>query len=132
MKYEILKNGKVRNITIPDIEITRSMKAYNLNKSQAIKMWLEDNEIEMNEEQERLVQETKGVKLYAKGESPRKKRTVTKKIDEDKITLINLLNDCLSNQVDNLTVTNNQKIIEFDYNGNHYKLDLIKQRRPKD
>lgn len=132
MKWTLEKNGKERTITIPDKEIQRSMKAYQLNESEAIQMWLEDNEYLVNEEQEKLIKETKDVKLYAHGNKPRKKRTVVKKIDEDKIFIINVLKDCLIHQVEDLAVTNEQKIIEFNYNDNHYKLDLIKQRKPKE
>ena len=133
MKKTVMKNGKERTITIPDSEIQRSMKAYDLTKDEAIQMWLEDNEYLVNEEQEKLIKETKGQgKVYATTGKERKKRTVVKKVDEDKQTLIKFLNDLLLQRVEDLTVVNDQKLLEFNYNGNHYKLDLIKQRKRKE
>lgn len=133
MKKTVMKNGKERTITIPDSEIQRSMKAYDLTKDEAIQMWLEDNEYLVNEEQEKLIKETKGQgKVYATTGKERKKRTVVKKVDEDKQTLIKFLNDLLLQRVEDLTIVNDQKLLEFNYNGNHYKLDLIKQRKRKE
>ena len=51
MRYT-LPNGK--NVNIPDEEIKKSMKALDLTKEDAIQMWLEDNDYEVNEELEEL------------------------------------------------------------------------------
>lgn len=47
MRYT-LENGKT--INIPDKEIENHMKILELSKEEAIQLWLEDNEYEINEE----------------------------------------------------------------------------------
>ena len=71
------------------------------------------------------------VKLNAKSEKPKERKPREKKLDEDKVSLIKQVSEILEGSVENLQITNVTKIIEFDYNGSHYKLDLIKQRKPK-
>ena len=46
MKYK-LKNGK--EINIPEDEIANNMKGLDLTREEAIEVWLEDNEYEVNE-----------------------------------------------------------------------------------
>ena len=46
MKYT-LENGKVVNI--PDNEIEYNMKTLELSKEEAIDLWLEDNDYQVNE-----------------------------------------------------------------------------------
>lgn len=69
-----------------------------------------------------------GASAVGKERKPR-----AKKIDDDKVFLINLILNGISRaeseKIINLQATNLTKIIEFDYLGEHYKLDLIKQRK---
>ena len=85
MKYS-LNNGKV--ITIPDDEIQNSMDKLKLSLHEAIQMWLEDNEFELNEEQEELDQKAKQVKIKLGATSANKERKKTKertvKISDEK------------------------------------------------
>ena len=112
MTYNL--NGK--NIRIPDAEINKSMKLLGISHDEAVQMWLEDEGYLENE---------------AKASKPRKSVKRERKPDEEKENLIEILANCLKNAGFEAEITNKSKIIEFNVNSNHYKLDLIKQRPPK-
>jgi molecular chaperone GrpE (heat shock protein) len=99
-------------------------------------IWCEDNGKILNEEQEELTKKAKDNKItatihQAKAESTKPRKKVERKTDETKESLIKALAETLENLVDNVQVVNIGKIIEFDLKGEHYKLDLIRQRKPK-
>ena len=124
-------NGK--NIRIPDSEINKNMKLLNLSQDEAIQMWLEDEGYLENEVVEELTAKAKENKISheAKSNKPRKSTKRERKPDEEKENLIKILSDCLKNAGFEAEIINKSKIIEFNVGDNHYKLDLIKQRPPK-
>ena len=124
-------NGKT--VRIPDAEIEKNMKILEISKDEAIQMWLEDNDLAVNEEVERLTEKAKVNKINheAKSDKPRKSVKKERKPDEEKENLIKILADCLKNAGFDAEIVNKSKIIEFNVGENHYKLDLIKQRTPK-
>ncbi len=124
-------NGK--NIRIPDSEINKNMKLLNLSQDEAIQMWLEDEGYLENEVVEELTAKAKENKISheAKSNKPRKNTKRERKPDEEKENLIKILSDCLKNAGFEAEIVNKSKIIEFNVGDNHYKLDLIKQRPPK-
>ena len=131
--YELESGKKVR---IPKEEIDRNMKLPNVKTEEdAIWIWLEDEGIIDNEEQNALDQKAKDNRITATIHQARAdnktKRKVERKPDETKESLISGLAEYLAEIVDNVKVTNVGKIIEFDLKGEHYKLDLIRQRKPK-
>lgn len=122
-----------KDIKINDKEIEVLEKTLKISKDEAIQVWLEDNDYEVNEEVEKLTKQAKDNKITATihgAQKVRAKREVTRKEDPDKEFLINLLHNALYGNVENIQVTNVGKLIEFEYKGNMYKLDLVK-RRPK-
>lgn len=73
-----------------------------------------------------------GIKDYAQAQEkkPRKKREV--KLDPTKVTFIHYLEEwLLTTDVENVTITNEQKEVSFDIKGENYSLSLIKHRKPK-
>lgn len=132
MLYEL--NGK--KIKIPDDEIARSMGLLGLSKSEAIQMYLEDEGYLDNPYVDELTAKAKEVKIShdAKSEKPRKNtgKPRERKPDEEKEKLIDILTNALVAEGFEAKVTNKSKIIEFSIGENHYKLDLIKQRPPKE
>lgn len=132
MLYEL--NGK--KIKIPDDEIKRSMEFLGLSKSEAIKMYLEDEGYLDNPYVDELTAKAKEAKIShdAKSEKPRKNagKPRERKPDEEKEKLIDILANALVAEGFEAKVTNKSKIIEFSIGENHYKLDLIKQRPPKE
>ena len=71
MKYTT-NNGKV--INVPDIEVEKIAVGLGISKLEAMQVWLEDAEIEVNEEQEKLDNKAKNAKIDRQvGAKPRKK-----------------------------------------------------------
>lgn len=128
-------NGKF--VKIPKHEIERLMKLPNVKtEDDACWIWCEDNGKVLNEEQEELTKKAKDNKItatihQAKAETTKPRKKVERKTDETKESLISGLAEYLEQLVDNVKVVNIGKIIEFDLKGEHYKLDLIRQRKPK-
>ena len=130
MKYN--HNGKTLNI--PDIDIEKIMKGLEVDKDEAIEIWLEDNEYEINEEQEALHQVAKQVKIDhgARADQPQKdKRERTVKISDEKQTLFAELRDFLTTNYENVTVLKENKLFEVKIGDKTFKLDLIQQREKK-
>ena len=133
MKYT-LKSGKVVNI--PDKEIEKSMKALDLSKEDAIQMWLEDNDYEINEEQAELDSKAKKVKIQH-GASAVDKSTKEKK--ERKVIVSDekqaLFSDIYQNLVDiygeSVEIIKENKLLTVKIGAKTFKIDLIEQRPPK-
>lgn len=134
LKYQ-LKNGKTVNI--PDKELEKSMKALELTKEEAIQMWLEDNDYEVNEEQEELDNKAKKVKIQHgasaidKSQPKEKKERVVKVSDEKQA----LFNEILSNLEDvypnSVEIVKENKLLTVKIGAKIFKIDIIEQRPPK-
>lgn len=130
MKYN--HNGKTLNI--PDIDIEKIMKGLEVDKDEAIEIWLEDNEYEINEEQEALHQVAKQVRVDhgARADQPQKdKRERTVKISDEKQTFFAELRDFLTENYENVTVLKENKLFEVKIGDKTFKIDLIQQRDKK-
>ena len=133
MKYT-LSNGKVVNI--PEKEIENFMKSLDLTREDAIQMWLEDNDYEVNEEQEELDSKAKKVKIQHgasavdKTEKEKKPRVV--KISDEKQALfseiLSNLEDVYPNSVE---IVKENKLLTVKIGGKTFKIDIIEQRPPK-
>ena len=133
VNYE-LPNGKIKKI--PQFDLDRIKNGLGVDQETAITIWLADNEIIIDQEQEELDKKAKASRItatihQAKAETTKPRKKVERKTDETKESLIKTLAETLEQLVDNVQVTNIGKIIEFDLKGEHYKLDLIRHRKPK-
>ena len=134
MRYT-LPNGK--NVNIPDEEIKKSMKALDLTKEDAIQMWLEDNDYEVNEEQAELDAKAKKVKIdhgasaMDKTKSKEKKPRPKVASDEKK----ELFDEIFSNLEDvykqNAQIVKENKLITVQIGEKVFKIDIIEQRAKK-
>lgn len=137
MKYEF--NGKMLNI--PDDFIKNAMKNLSIDEDEAIQLWLEDNDYEVNEEQEALNAKAKeNIKvsnlIKARAAEPGQKKTQherVKKEDPAKESIIAALAQFLNDVTDaeNVTIINTGKLITFTMGEDTYKLDLVRQRKTK-
>ena len=137
MKYEY--NGKTLNI--PDDFIQNAMKNLSIDEDEAIQLWLEDNDYEVNEEQMALDAKAKAnVKVAnivkARAADPGKKKTQrerVKKEDPTKEGVITALAKALPElaNAENVTIVNAGKLITFTIGEDTYKLDLVRQRKAK-
>ena len=101
---------------------------------EAIEIWLEDNEYEINEEQEALHQVAKQVRVDhgARADQPQKdKRERTVKISDEKQTLFAELRNFLTENYENVTVLKENKLFEVKIGDKTFKIDLIQQRDKK-
>jgi hypothetical protein len=133
MKYT-LKNGKMVNI--PDKEIEKSMQLLELTKDEAIQLWLEDNDYEVNEELEALDEKAKKVKInhgasaVDKTQKEKKERKVI--VSDEKQALFS---DIYQNLVDiygeSVEIVKENKLLTVKIGAKTFKIDLIEQRPPK-
>lgn len=136
MLYE-LKGGK--RVNIPDNTIATYRKMLGLTQREAIQMWLEDEGYEVNAEQEALCQKAKENRVtatvhQARAEyKPKTQRERIKKDDPTKEGIIKAIAEMLPTlNAENITVVNSGKLITFTIGADTYKLDLIRQRPPKE
>ena len=137
MKYEY--NGKTLNI--PDDFIQNAMNNLSIDEDEAIQLWLEDNDYEVNEEQMALDAKAKAnVKVAnivkARAADPVKKKTQRERIkkeDPTKEGVIAALAKALPElaNAENVTIVNAGKLITFTIGEDTYKLDLVRQRKAK-
>lgn len=133
MKYT-LKNGKV--INIPDKEIEQSMKVLELTKEEAIEMWLEDNDYEVNEEQVALDEKAKKVKIQH-GASAIDKQTKEKKerkvvaSDEKQALFDNIYHNLVEIYGGNVEIVKENKLLTLKIGQKTFKVDIIEQRPKK-
>ena len=136
MVYEL--NGK--KIRIPDGDILRLKSTMKISAEEAVKIWLEDEGILHNEEQENLCKKAKdsGIMRTIHGASAKTAETTptqrerVKKENPTKGKVIAEVAKLLTEFADDVNVTNPEKLIEFTMNGNDYKLDLTQKRKKKE
>lgn len=135
-------NGK--QINIPDNEIKSTMSALGLTKAEAIDLWLEDNDYRKNDEQEELNKKAKDFKIIdareVTAEKQRKPRTV-KVSDEKKAifdTILKNLDRCVGNSdeslgilKENIKIITENKLIQVEFNGKIFEIDIREKRKPK-
>lgn len=131
MKYII---GK-KEIDIPEKEIDKLMDSLDISEDEAVQTWLFDNDYIENEEEAVLTKKAKDNRITATIHDAkditktRAKRNVERKEDVDKEMIIAAVANMLQGMGIKGRVTNKSKIVEFEYNGNEYKIDLIRRRK---
>lgn len=131
MKYIV---GK-KEIDIPEKEIDKLMDSLDISEDEAVQTWLFDNDYIENEEEAILTKKAKDNRITATIHDAkditktRAKRNVERKEDVDKEMIIAAVANMLQGLGIKGRVTNKSKIVEFEYNGNEYKIDLIRRRK---
>ena len=132
MKYQL---GN-KTINIPDAEIQNFMKSLDLTKEEAIQMWLEDNDYEVNEEQAELDAKAKKVKIdhgaSAIDKTQKEKKPRPKVASDEKKGLFDEIFSNLSDVYgQNARIEKENKLIIVKIGEKEFKLDLIETRKPK-
>jgi hypothetical protein len=132
MKYKF--ENKV--LDIPDEELDKLVDKLEISLAEAIDIWLEDNDYTMCEETKELEEKAKKNKItatihQAKASVSKERKKVERKPDEVKDSLVEDLAKFLEDYATNISITKIGKLVEFDIGDDHYKLDLIRQRKPK-
>lgn len=133
MEYKTKKGKKVN---IPDDEIDTLVDKLDLSIAEACELWLEDNDLQVNEEQEELDKKAKASRITAtiheaKATKERKERKVVRKEDTTKENIIKALAERLGELATEVKIENVGKLITFKLGEDSFKLDLIRQRKPK-
>lgn len=120
------------------------MNGLQVSRDEAMQIWLEDESIEINPEQQALDNKAKKVRIGGivaaqsqkvvdrkMNETTDKKRTT--KPQPDKEHIIKMLQALFEGheKADNVVIENPTKIITFTYNGAPYKIDLTATRVKK-
>jgi hypothetical protein len=134
MQYT-LENGKTVNI--PDKDIENYMKSLELSKEEAIDLWLEDNDYQVNDELEELDAKAKKVKINHQASSidktekkDRKPRTV--KISDEKQKLFDeIYHNLVEIYGGTVEIVKENKLMTVKVGEKTFKIDLIEQRAKK-
>lgn len=129
-------NGK--NIKIPDEEIKKNMEILDLSEEEAIQLYLEDEGYLENEEVAELTKKAKDSGIMstihgAKAEKPKAKVERERKENPTKERIIAEIGKflCQLDGISGVNIANVGKIIEFECENKHFKLDLIQKREKK-
>ena len=131
----ILNDKKIR---IPDEEIRKNMEILDLSEEEAIQLYLEDEGYLENEEVAELTKKAKDSGIMstihgAKAEKPKAKVERERKENPTKERIIAEIGKflCQLDGISGVNITNIGKIIEFECENKHFKLDLIQKREKK-
>lgn len=134
----IYKLNEKKEVRIPDTDIERLVKTMQIDKEDAIQIWLEDEGYLINEEQEQLNQKAKENKSHKIAKAERKAPIVLKnkkekavKENPTKEMVIAEIAKILPNFATDINIENKAKIITFRIGNEEYKLDLIQKRKKK-
>ena len=129
-----LKGGKVVNV--PNAEVSKLQTALKISRSEAVELWLYDNDYIDNAEADELTAKAKENKVShnARAESkPKTQRERVVKEDKVKEAIIQAVADMLPTlQAENVVVEKKGKLITFTVGEDKFKFDLIRQRPPKE
>lgn len=123
-------NGKTYNV--PEKEIDKLQKKLDISFSEAVDVWLTDNGLKENKEQELLNSKAKTApreKVSGEKGKPRKPRTI--KISEEKQMLFKYILGGLVNDFANVEVLTENKLISVEIDGKKFKIDITECRKPK-
>lgn len=131
-----VKTKKGKKVDIPDDELDKLVDQLDISLAEAIDLWLTDNDLEVNEEQEELDKKAKDNRITAtiheaKADKPKKERKVVRKEDTTKEGIIKALAEKLEELATEVKIENVGKLITFKLGDDNFKLDLIRQRKPK-
>lgn len=132
----VVKTTKGKKVDIPDNELDKLVDQLDISLAEAIDLWLTDNDLEVNEEQEQLDKKAKDSRITAtiheaKADTPKKERKVVRKEDSTKEGIIKALAEKLEELATDVKIENVGKLITFKLGEDTFKLDLIRQRKPK-
>lgn len=132
------ETDKQQTVEIDDSWINKQCSLLGISKREAIYMWLSDEGYITNEIVAELTQKAKanGVSIHGESTKPRKKPE--RKPDYEKRTVIAALADYLREyggnleyEIENVEVTNIERVITFTVGDNKFELTLSKKRKPK-
>jgi hypothetical protein len=129
-----LKGGKV--VQVPNAEISKLQTLLKISRSEAVEVWLYDNNYIENEEADELTAKAKENKVSHNARAENKPKTQRERVvKEDKVkeAIIQAVADMLpSLNAENVVIEKKGKLITFEVGTEKFKFDLIRQRPPKE
>ena len=129
-----LKGGKV--VQVPNDEVSKLATALKISRSEAVEVWLYDEGYIENAEADELTAKAKENKISHNARAEVKQKTQRERVvKEDKVkeAIIQAVADMLPNlQAENVVIEKKGKLITFTVGEDKFKLDLIRQRPPKE
>lgn len=141
MKYTFInpKDNKEKIVEIEDSWISKQCQLLHISKREAVEMWLFDEGYISDDTVDELTAKAKENKVSIRnaGNGPRKKPV--RKPDYIKRELISFLYETLSDwgldldcgQLNNVEITNPERMIAFTLKDDKYEITLSKKRKPK-
>lgn len=128
-----------KKIDVPDEEINKIASGLGVSFGEAVQIWLEDAEYEINEEQEALDVSAKKVKVNHGAEEvkrgPKKGTPRNVKVSNEKKelfdTIVKNLDRCWGVSRENIKILKENKLIEVTFNDKTFKIDIIECRKPR-
>lgn len=131
-------NFNDKKIKIPDEIIKKNMEILDLSEDEAIQLYLEDEGYLENEEVAELTKKAKDSGIMstihgAKADKPKVKVERERKENPTKERIIAEIGKflCQLDGISGVNIINIGKIIEFECENKHFKLDLIQKREKK-
>lgn len=129
-----LKGGKVVNV--PNAEVAKLQATLKLSRAEAVDLWLYDNDYIDNPQADELTAKAKENKVSHNAKAEVKQKTQRERVvKEDKVkeAIIQAVADLLpALEAQNVVIEKKGKLITFKIGEDKFKLDLIRQRPPKE
>ena len=129
-----LAGGKVVNV--PNAEVSKLQAALKISRSEAVELWLFDNDYIDNPEADELTAKAKENKVSHNARAEVKQKTQRERVvKEDKVKedIVQAVADLLPTlNAENVVIEKKGKLITFTVGADKFKLDLIRQRPPKE
>ena len=123
-----------RNIRIDDAWIEKTMKALEMTRDEVVQMYLEDEGYLENEEQSKLDENAKSVKIShgASADEKKNRKPRTSKTSDEKQALFSEIYQNLKEKFgENVEIVKENKLLTVKQGEKVFKIDIIEQRPPK-
>ena len=126
-----------KEINIPDNQIAFAMKKLDISAQEAVEMWLDDHDYTINAEQEQLDEKAQNVKIDHGAQSENKQKTAKKRVKKPNLTkkaIITAIFEGLNEKIDeisSISITNDEKYINFELDNVSYTINLVAHRSKK-
>ena len=125
----------VKGVNIPNDWIDKQCEILDISIDEAVEMYLSDVGAIANEEQNALDEKAKKVKVNHGAESIKERKKVERKREPNELKraiIYTLLHSIASMpEVENATMTNVEKYIDFSVSDRTFTINLVEHRKPK-
>lgn len=112
--------------------IQNYMKSLGISREDAEQLWEDDQADYIGEQGEEMTLKAKEIRRYEQSAEKKERKPREKKLDEDKVKIINFLQRVMiDSDALNVEIKNEQREITFIFNDAEYSLTLTKHRPPK-